>query len=330
MKRNYFIHLISLFLVVFSSCQKADDSITIENDKLPMSVIARIGDIEPASARYAGTLPNDVFFTEGDAIGIFMFEKNADNKGDVAKWTHDAMKWGTTADVNWPDREKEYTFKAFYPYDDKATYTYTNIPMPSLLGQNGTFESVASRDFLIASTTQVYGEDGTVLFQGEGKAFNHVLALIHLTINDLADLSDATLTGISIEGGNIVAPSSYSFETLSVTLSPNSNSDLLSTTLTQEMDKDQDYYFVLNAKSTESNNVKLSIQYTTNGKDYIAESNSFSNNIFTSGKQHNFTVNIKDKQLSITEATINPWTDSEKTDNIIINNPQEIVNEESE
>ena len=51
---------------------------------------------------------------------------------------------------------------------------------------------------------------------------------------------------------------------------------------------------------------------------------------FTSGKQHNFTVNIKDKQLSITEATINPWTDSENTENIIINNPQEFENEESE
>ena len=323
MKRNYFIHLISLFLVVFSSCQKADDSITIENDKLPMSVIARIGDVEPASARYAGTL-NNATFIEGDAIGIFM------DGGNVIKWTLSSIKWEPATATYWPETDVSYTFKAFYPYEDEVTYSYSNIPMPSLLEQNGTFDGIVSRDFLVASTTQNYGTSGTVVFQGEGKAFNHVSALVHLTILDSDDLADATLTGISIEGGNIVAPSSYSFETSSVTLSPNSNSDLLSTTLTQEMDKDQDYYFVLNAKSTESNNVKLSIQYTTNGKDYIAESNSFSNNIFTSGKQHNFTVNIKDKQLSITEATINPWTDSEKTDNIIINNPQEIENEESE
>ena len=323
MKRNYFIHLISLFLVVFSSCQKADDSITIKNDKLPMSVIARIGDVEPASARYAGTL-NNATFIEGDAIGIFM------DGGNVIKWTLSSIKWEPATATYWPETDVSYTFKAFYPYEDEVTYSYSNIPMPSLLEQNGTFDGIVSRDFLVASTTQNYGTSGTVVFQGEGKAFNHVSALVHLTILDSDDLADATLTGISIEGGNIVAPSSYSFETSSVTLSPNSNSDLLSTTLTQEMDKDQDYYFVLNAKSTESNNVKLSIQYTTNGKDYIAESNSFSNNIFTSGKQHNFTVNIKDKQLSITEATINPWTDSENTENIIINNPQEFENEESE
>ena len=250
--------------------------------------------------------------------------------GNVIKWTLSSIKWEPATATYWPETDVSYTFKAFYPYEDEVTYSYSNIPMPSLLEQDGTFDGIVSRDFLVASTTQNYGTSGTVVFQGEGKAFNHVSALVHLTILDSDDLADATLTGISIEGGNIVAPSSYSFETSSVTLSPNSNSDLLSTTLTQEMDKDQDYYFVLNAKSTESNNVKLSIQYTTNGKDYIAESNSFSNNIFTSGKQHNFTVNIKDKQLSITEATINPWTDSEKTDNIIINNPQEIVNEESE
>ena len=323
MKRNYFIHLISLFLVVFSSCQKADDSITIENDKLPMSVIARIGDVEPASARYAGTL-NNATFIEGDAIGIFM------DGGNVIKWTLSSIKWEPATATYWPETDVSYTFKAFYPYEDEVTYSYSNIPMPSLLEQNGTFDGIVSRDFLVASTTQNYGTSGTVVFQGEGKAFNHVSALVHLTILDSDDLADATLTGISIEGGNIVAPSSYSFQTSSVTLSPNSNSDLLSTTLTQKMDKNQDYYFVLNAKSTESNNVKLSIQYTTNGKDYIAESNSFSNNIFTSGKQHNFTVNIKDKQLSITEATINPWTDSENTENIIIDNPQEYENEESE
>ena len=323
MKRNYFIHLISLFLVVFSSCQKADDSITIENDKLPMSVIARIGDVEPASARYAGTL-NNATFIEGDAIGIFM------DGGNIIKWTLSSIKWEPATATYWPETDVSYTFKAFYPYEDEVTYSYSNIPMPSLLEQDGTFDGIVSRDFLVASTTQNYGTSGTVVFQGEGKAFNHVSALVHLTILDSDDLADATLTGISIEGGNIVAPSYYSFETSSVTLSPNSDSDLLSTTLTQEMDKDQDYYFVLNAKSTESNNVKLSIQYTTNGKDYIAESNSFSNNIFTSGKQHNFTVNIKDKQLSITEATINPWTDSKNTENIIINNPQEFENEESE
>lgn len=328
MKRNYFIHLISLFLVVFSSCQKADDSITIENDKLPMSVIARIGDVEPASARYAGTLPNDVFFTEGDAIGIFMFEKNADNKGDVAKWTHDAMKWGTTADVNWPDRETEYTFKAFYPYDDKAEYTYTNIPMPSLLGQNGTFESVANRDFLIASTTQTYGTDGNVVL-----TFCHKLALIHMTINGSYDLTNATLMGITIKGGNIVAPSTYSFDDDKITINSNAEiTDELSFKTEQATNNNLEYFFVLNNKNTNTDIVSLTITYKVNDTNYTATYDNFSGNVFTSGAQHDFTISVINNQISITGATINPWASDNNTEdnNIIINDPKEIENEEED
>ena len=90
------------------------------------------------------------------------------------------------------------------------------------------------------------------------------------------------------------------------------------------MNGNQDYYFVLNAKSTDDENVKLSIQYTANNKSYIAESDSFSGNVFTSGKQHDFTVAVKNNQISISGATINPWTPSDKVEDIIINNPQEI------
>ena len=315
---------IGLLLVVSASCQKADENITIENTKLPMSIVARIGDAEPANARYAkGESGNDEFIKD-DAIGIFMYEENNTEKGDAVKWTLGDMGWGTTTEVNWPDRENNYTFKAFYPYMEDSTYAYNKIPMPNLLGQDGTYESVASRDFLIASTTQKYGTDGTVVFQGEGKSFNHVSALIHLTIKDTLDLADATLTEISIGGGNIVASSSYSFADSSVSLTPDTQSNTLKIALSQSMNGNQDYYFILNAKNTDNENVKLTIKYTNNSKDYIAESNSFSGNVFTSGKQHDFTVAVKDNQITISGATINPWAPSGEVEDIIINNPQEI------
>ena len=153
MKQNSIICLVSLFLTTLASCQKADDSITIKNDKLPMSVIARIGDVEPATARYAGTL-NNATFIEGDAIGIFM------DGGNVIKWTLSSIKWEPATATYWPETDISYTFKAFYPYEDEVTYSYSNIPMPSLLEQDGTFDGIVSRDFLVASTTQNYGTSG--------------------------------------------------------------------------------------------------------------------------------------------------------------------------
>lgn len=302
-----------LFLIVLASCQKADDNITVENTKLPMSIVARIGDAEPADARYAGTIESSVF-TEGDAIGIFT------DKGQVVNWNLGSIKWEPTTAIYWPEDESKHTFDAFYPYTSGTTYNYSDIPMPSLLGQDGTFESVASRDFLIASTQKSYNEtDGTIALE-----FNHVSALIHLTIKDTLDLAGATLTEISIGGGNMVAPSSYSFADSQVSLIPDTQSDTLKIALSQSMNGNQDYYFVLNAKNTDNENVKLTIKYTNNSKVYIAESNSFSGNIFTSGKQHDFTVAVKNNQISISGATINPWTSSGEVVDIIINNPQEI------
>jgi len=292
-----------------------------------MSIVARIGEAEPATSRYAGT-PESATFTQGDAIGIFMYKDENDTKGDAVKWTHGTMGWGTTAEMTWPDREYNYTFKAFYPYTDEKTYSYSAIPMPSLLNQNGTIESVASRDFLIASTTQTYGTNGNVVL-----TFDHKLALVHLTIEGNYDLENATLTGISITGGNIVAPSTYSFTDNKITIDSQAEiTDVLSLKLTQAANNNPEYYFVLNNKSTDEDNVSLTITYNVDNKDYIATYDSFSSNVFTGGAQHDFTVSVINNQISITGATINPWTPDDNTtdNNIIINNPQEVEDEEED
>ena len=56
----------------------------------------------------------------------------------------------------------ESTFSAFYPYND-ATTDRTKVCLPSLKGQDGSWENIQKYDFMVAEVTQAYGEDGPLL-----------------------------------------------------------------------------------------------------------------------------------------------------------------------
>lgn len=313
MKKSINCYILGVCLVALASCQKANDEIQPEETLLPMSIVARIGEAEPATSRYAGT-PDNAQFTTGDQIGIFM------DGSALTQWNHGSLRWEPTETVLWPDTN-EHTFKAFYPYLEDTEYSYESIPMPSLLGQEGTFESIASKDFLIASTTQSYGTDGIVKFQGNGKTFQHVSSLVHLLLKDSLDLEGASIDRILITGSNIVASSIYSFETNKVQLKADADSDNLDVSLEHTMSGNADFYFVLNAKPSTSGNVSLTIEYTKDDKEYIAELSSFSGNTFKSGRQHNFTISIQNNQMFISEAEISGWTQEEMQD-ITINSQE--------
>ena len=87
------------------------------------------------------------------------------------------------------------------------------------------------------------------------------------------------------------------------------------------MSGNADFYFVLNAKPSTSGNVSLTIEYTKDDKEYIAELSSFSGNTFKSGSQHNFTISIQNNQMFISEAEISGWTQEEMQD-ITINSQE--------
>ena len=299
-------------MTFFVACQQAE----VENpqaEDMRMSISASInGQNENPKSRYAGTDPSQVEFQNGDAIGLFI-----DNKPAI-EWTLASSGWTTNEIVYWPDKTKSHTFRAFYPFAE--TSSFENVPMPSLLNQTGTIESISACDFLVATKEQAYQTGGMVEFKGEDAAFKHVSTLLKLTFQEGGELSGAILKKITVEGSNIVSPSSYSFVDEDVTLSPDANSDVLSVDgLSQNLTDGSTYYFIVNEKQDASSSVKLAVEYEINGKTYVAQMSGFASNVFVGGMCQSYTITIQNDALVVSGAIISPWGVGESMDDIVIN-----------
>lgn len=305
-------HLLALAcsLLGLASCQNEKESLPLPSAELPMSVIARIGEVPVVQGRYAGSEPNSAEFTTGDQIGIFV------NDAPAVCWTYESLSWVPASKAYWPDKTSSHEFRAFYPYSSATSYT--QVPMPTLLGQTGSMESVSKCDFLVASTTQSYGDDGIVSFQGDGKSFRHLSSLIQIQINADEDLANATLTRLTLSGANIVAPSVYSF-TDGVQLTPDAQSDVLTVDLNYDTTQgSHTLYLVVNEKLDASSDVSLTLNYTVGNQTYQATKSGFSGNLFQSGMQHSFTLTVMNRTLHITGGTIQPWESGNELEDIII------------
>lgn len=300
-------------MTFFVACQQAEVE-NLKADDLRMSIVASINDQKEApDSRYAGETPDNVGFTADDAIGLFI-----DNNPAV-EWVYDGEGWSSGENVvYWPDKTKSHTFRAFYPYAE--TDTYTSVPMPSLLNQTGTIESISKCDFLVATKSQSYEDGGTVEFKGTGSSFKHVSTLVQLTFVQGAELTGAVLNKIKIEGSNIVTSSSYSFENESVTLDSNTPSDvLMADGLSYTMSDERSFYFIVNEKKDGTLPVKLTVEYTANGKKYVAQKSGFANNLFAGGMCQKYTVTVQNSSLIISGNEISSWGTGESLDNVEIN-----------
>ena len=299
-------------MTFFVACQQTEVE-NLKAEDMRMSISASInGQSESPKSRYAGTDPSHVEFQAGDAIGLFIDSKPA------VEWSLSSSGWTTSEIVYWPDKTKSHTFRAYYPFSE--TSSYETVPMPSLLNQTGTIESISACDFLVATKTQSYSEGGMVEFQGEESAFKHVSTLLKLTFQEGVELNGAILKKIAIEGSNIVSPSSYSFEDGIVTLSPDADSDVLSVDgLSQDLTGGSVYYFIVNEKQDASSSVKLAVEYEINGKTYIAQMSGFAGNVFDGGMCQSYTITIQNSVLVVSGTIISPWGTGESMDDIVMN-----------
>ena len=305
--------MLCVSIALMASCHECELP-SSKGDDLTMSVVASMSTLnEAAQSRYSGSDPNSMNFVVDDSIGIFV-----DDDEVPVKWTYISSGWAADGVVFWPDKTESHVFQAFYPYIADATMD--NVPMPDLKEQDGTMAGLSKCDFLKAVTTQSYGTTGTVAFKGEGKSFVHVSSLLKLTLKGDEDLQSSTIDKISVSGENIVAPSSYSFENDEVTLSPDESSSLLDVGLAHEMKgADVSFYFILNAKSDASSLVTLTIEYTTNGKQYVASLDNFAGNVFAGGMQQSYSISVKDSYLIVSGSEISEWGKGETLSGIIIN-----------
>ena len=301
-----------LVMTFFVACQQTEVE-NLKAEDMRMSISASInGQTKSPKSRYAGTDPSHVEFQTGDAIGLFIDSKPA------IEWTLASSGWNTSEIVYWPDRTKSHTFRAFYPFAE--TLSCGTVPMPSLLNQTGTIESISACDFLVATKEQSYQEGDMIEFKGEDASFKHVSTLLKITFKEGAELNGAILKKIAIEGTGIVSPSTYSFEDKIVTLTPDTNSDVLSVDgLSQDLSDGFTYYFIVNEKQDASSLVKLAVEYEINGMAYVAQLSSFAGNVFDGGMCQSYIITIQNNVLVVSGADISSWGVGESMEDIVIN-----------
>lgn len=321
MKNKIYMTICSMAFLL-ASCQQ--ETFENETEKLMMSLEANIGYSQSfPTGRYVGDTPNDVAFGNGDKIGLSV------DGGNFVKWTYADSKWSPTGNpVYWADKTKNYVFRAFYPYNEGAGLTLNNVPMPNLSEQVGSMESIASRDFLVASKTQSYGSDGVVSFtEDEGAPFEHISSLVKIVIKGNGDLASATITGISIQGTNIVTSTSYSFDNNgAVELDDASINELYVQNLERAMDgSDQTFYFILNSGTVELDDMSMVIEYTSGTKNYKAKLEGLGDDgvRLASGKLYAYTLNVYDGKLVVTGNDIKDWESGASMDDIVINGEEQ-------
>lgn len=322
-------------LAMLTGCQQAEE-ITNPSEELQMAIEASIE--SQTRSRYAsknndGT-PNNLVFTSGDNIGVFINDKAANQwtKGDGENWT------STPTTIYWPDKVKEHDFYAFYPYQEASSKT--SVPMPSLSGQTGTIESLSACDFMVATSLNKKYTDvnGKVSFTGERNRFKHVSSLVAITILKESDLKESTITKISFEGANtgLGSITNYYFgtDTEPASIKVITSNDIVESdenfnVSMKDADKDQTLYFILNSGANLAN-ITFSIQYITGETQYTASKTGLGNGSLTSGNRYNFSLNITDGVLSISGSEIQGWGTGINMDDIVINTPTEQQSQNNE
>ena len=301
-------------MVMLVGCQQAEE-IQLNGEELQMKVEACIGKTVAVAGRYAGSAPNEVGFTAGDAIGLSV------NGGSFVKWTTaDGSNWTQEGDaIHWNNKTGSHDFCAFYPYVVDATSE--SVPMPGLTTQKGKMEELGAYDFLTASMDATYGDDGVVELE-----FAHELALITIKLKDEGDLVSSTISKITIAGDDILTPGTYSFSEPDVSLASDEAEGVhsLAVDLNEAFPSGgKTFYFVVNPQTVALSEVDLTIEYKDkNEKTHIAtlEGLGDSDAKFESGKEYSYSLKVQSGVLVVSGNKIKDWeTGIDNPDDIVIN-----------
>ena len=322
--KTHVITVLSLCLSLLVGCQQSVDDLTV-NEECPISIEASIGDA--GGSRYSGDEPNDAAFAIRDNIGLAY--KVGTVTTDFVQWTLNDGFWNPATEMNWKNIGDDHTFYAFYPY--KTGASLSKVPMPALTDQNGTMPSVAAHDFLVATKIMKYSNGGKVSFT-DSNAFGHVSSLVVLTLKNAGDLASAKINNISLEGTDLVAESTYSFDDGEVAwIDSRDSDDIMSANISTEnsamVGDFRKFYFVVNSGTVNLSEVTLGITYTSAGGEvYKASKTDLSktggHTQFQKGHSYNYGITITtDQILTISGHTINTWQNGDSFD-ITIDNSQ--------
>lgn len=311
-----------LAMLFFSACQDSGESEQLQEKGYTVSILARIGKPSP-KARYEQIEEKAAAeFAKGDDIGVFI------DSDDAVCWKFDGTAWSTSNSIFWKDTDKPHIFCAYYPFSTSEAENKERIKMPSLETQNGSWENIAQYDFLVASKSITYNEShGNVAFTGD-HSFKHVSSLLKINLKAEGDMAKAIINKVTLKGNDLMNQTYYSFATGNITIDNINPKESFTITPNHSMDsQDVSFYFILNGTKADENNdakavtgnpISLTIEYTSNNKNYTAQREGLSPGLL-SGCIHEYNILVKGGSVIITGGSISGWTPGNEVEDIIIN-----------
>lgn len=294
------------FLSMLTACEQQDVLSNNENLSDVLGIEAEISAKASQLSRTSTTEKGNVAFAEGDAIGFFMPESDLSGS-----WTLSDGSWSSDAAYVWPDVLNTYDFCAYYPF--VTAESRTEISMPDLKNQNGTWENLSQYDFLAARCKTNYkAHNGTVPFTGD-EAFKHVYALVSVTLKGNNDTKGAVLSSIHLQSDDLVTAHTYHFgETTGQdgmgVKGEHVNEFLLDNLSAEISTKGYNRVFIVNPLSSDDM-VTLTVNYTRDMKTYTA-STQVSGKTIQAGSLNNLTIRIKKSGLVVEGNTVQDWVEN--------------------
>ena len=188
-------------IACLAACQQNE---CLESDVSDASLRLEAEVATSVNSRTATSQDGKVTFEENDQIGFYMPQA-----AESGLWTYSGGSWNSSVAYEWKDKVNDYTFCAYYPYQQSAPRT--NIPMPDLSKQNGDLDQIGKYDFLASRcTTNFSAKNGVVSFTGS-EAMKHIYALVSVTVKKEEVNEDVTIADMNFEAPGLFTSHEYHF-----------------------------------------------------------------------------------------------------------------------
>ncbi len=261
------------------------------SDRLPIHVSTTMG-----------SRATDDSFEEGDGIGLFAVNHNADgsenelkvsgNHIDNCKFTFHNGTWTSATPIYWKDETTHADFYMYYPYASTIS-NVRDMPWNTQADQSNLTDYKAS-DLLIGKTKDVAPTESAVKIEAK-----HALSQMIITLVAGNGFTESSLASpnISVKVNHLKGNATANLSTGEVA----ATGDF--TTITP-LKEDGRYKAIIIPQSVEEGNL---VSVNVDGKDYnLAKAANF--HAFEAGKSHQFTVTLS-KTSSGMNVSITQWED---------------------
>ncbi|MFI3319909.1 MAG: fimbrillin family protein [Rikenellaceae bacterium] len=285
------LYILSAVGLIVSSCSK-----DIDTD------LSNVGDVAASFTNATITRATDGVWDSNEQIGIFAYDEAGAIYNSYENIPYITVSGGPQASftplntiIYYPTGSSTLSFIAYSPYQDLADGLYDVTLTPQ-----STTEEVALIDLIVAN-------DGVQYSSATPKAnlqLDHKLAKITMTLKDGDGLDASDLAGVEVKLTNIATEGTYDLK--GGTFTPSTADQTITPRTVTANSK---FEAIIFPYAVAVFDVEFYLPVTD--KTYTWDLNG---EAFTSGKDHDYTITIKENSISISSATLSDWGVNESED----------------